>query len=290
MNEEWVIFKNAVKTRIFTPHVAEIYQDSEALHVPGMLENSLELGMLWLEASGEVMFRQSVHPYDLDLEAAMTREIQVEGAVRVGRGGPFDQRRFWGLEYLEETPDCDIDDAFVSRMTMAMPAAVAGRPLVTPAVRFKSMTKVYGGFQVKTSLLIDILDKLAASKLNTVSSTENPIEAAKLSTRLLKVRTLWNLVAGVSGELHVGDVVFNGVDSSGGCAFDKVTIGESVEEIEILNPFRAERGADDGLNVEDAESIQEKILPKAETKVKFKARDGNLTAEVLNMTAWINLA
>lgn len=291
MNEEWVIFKNAVKTRIFTPHVAEIYMNSDALHVPGMVENSLELGMLWLEASGEVMFRQAMHPYDLHLEAAMTREIRVQGSQRVGRGGPLDQRRFWGIEYLEETPDCDIDDAFIDRLTKAMPVAVADEPIVTPAVRYKTMTMIVGGFQMKTSLLIDVLDRLGAKTLNTVSTTENPIEAAKLSTKLTKIQTLWNLVAGVSGEFKPGDVVFNGVDSKGGKgSFDTVTIGLSVPEVEILNPFRAEFGADDTLGVEDEESIQERLLPKGQSKVKFVAQDGQMTAETLPMVKWINMA
>jgi hypothetical protein len=60
--------------------------------------------------------------------------------------------------------------------------------------------------------------------------------------------------------------------------------------VEILNPFRAEFGADDTLGVEDEESIQERLLPKGQSKVKFVAQDGQMTAETLPMVKWINMA
>jgi hypothetical protein len=290
LDEKFVIFKNPVKQRLLSPFNAIVFQDSDALHAPDLAENSLELGMMWLEASGEATYRSLVHPYEIDLDGTTTDSNHLVGSVSVGRGGPLDERRLWGLEYLEETTDAEIDDAFIARKTAELPRAHPGVAVTTPRpLRTKTGWRVPGAMQIKTDLFIDVLDKLTAAKLNTTSSTANPIEQQALSNQHSKDQALWNLCAGISGEFDIGAVVFNGVDSRGSASYDTVTIGPCRGSVELINPLRQEQQPGE-LNMEATDDVTEHLLPRHKSKVKFRAVNGTVAADTLEMVARKNMA
>jgi hypothetical protein len=289
LDEAYIVFKNPVKQRLLSPFNAVVYQDSDALHAPDLVENSLELGMMWLEASGEATYRSLAHPFEIDLEGTTTDTNHVVGSVPVGRGGPLDERRLWGVEYLEEVTDAEIDSAFIARKTGELPRAKAGVAVMCPRpLRAKTGWRSPGSMQLKTTLLIDVLDNLTAAKLNTVSTTPNPILQQQLSNQESRDQTLWNLCAGISGEFEIGDVVFNGVDSRGSASYDTITIGPCRPHLEITNPLRQEQQPGE-LNLEATDDITERLLPRHKPKVRFAAKNGQLAADILASTCIKNL-
>jgi len=289
MDEEFIVFKNTVKQRLLTPYNATVFQDSDALHATNLSENSLELGLMWMECSGEVTYRSLVHPYDIDLDGTTIDPSHMVGSNPVGRGGPLDNRRVWGVEYLEETPDTEIDEAFIERKTNELPRARPDVAVITPGpLRAKKLWRVPGAMQIKTNLVIDVLDALTAAALKTVSTTVNPINAQQLTNQKSKDQALWNLCAGISGEFEVGDVVFNGVDSRGAESYETITIEKRPGYIELINPLRQEEqpGA---LHMEATDDITERVLPRHKAKVRFSTSNGTLTADLLEMVAQKNL-
>ena len=288
-DEQAIVFKPAILSRILESHSSDIFRDSPSLRRLGVNQTSLEQAFCFLEASGEVKFRdlQTAHPHNLDETIAFVSDTNTEGSVRVDRAGVLDDLRVLGPDYLE-TEDIDVTDEWIASKMAEMAAADATVPMNTPTKRKrKSPIRSLNVMTAQCSVFQQELDKLVHNAHNIVQ-VHSPMGTFDdtLSTQE-RMKELWDVTVGVTGELPPGTEVFNGVDSRSTNNWEMHTIRERERPIRIANAGRHTGGGDATM---PAQSIAEWLMPSSQATLTLPCTGSTMMTEVKARVAAENFA
>jgi hypothetical protein len=292
-DERWVVCTELVKNRILEPHSNPTFMHSAALSTTSISQKMLDLGMIFMEAAGEIRYRDIVdgsYPdYTINTEAAAVSTYVTPHTVPVDRGGMLDERRVW--PDFHDVVDSEIDDAF-AQSQMDQLEQRAGVPVTTPCDRrWKSATSVMNAISIQARLVEPELNEELCKSLGVVCKMTT-FDFGDTVDRDEKLAELWNVCAAVSGEYQPGDKVFNGIDTKSNKTFEVLTIKPVPGSVLVLNARRQSIQTNYGEAVADDEGdthdIENWLLPIGEDRVRFACTDSTKTDDMSHRTRILN--
>jgi hypothetical protein len=276
MNETELIMKSVLRKRILQPHMVEL--DSEVLQSANLQETELLRSFLLLDAANIMKYedRSEPHPYTLIGNATLISDAVTVGSQKVDRGGPLDELRVFGTNYLEETTDPEINAEYISAQSVRINASVE------PCLRQqKSSLRLPDVLVFKTSIFRDTLDKLLYEKLEaplpvSTSTSEDATNAMKL---------MLDAIAAVEGS-PIGQTWFTGSSSKSQLNYSTHIIREYPKtEITIKNPYRNTIKA----QFTTHNNLNDFVCPAGHPKITFPCRSSTLHKTLIQKVAEINM-